>query len=138
MSSSTVARLKGLLEKLEALNIQEHNPQLEAQLAAVAAAAQTEIDRHQHGQRAQRDGADDYAFAEALGCLSLENAEPPMNMVSEPSTTVIVDNLSFTVTEDAARSFFSECGGRVKNVRFPTDRATGQLKGYGCVEFEYI
>ncbi|KAF8156469.1 hypothetical protein K438DRAFT_1986728 [Mycena galopus ATCC 62051] len=52
MSSTTVSQLKELLEKLEALNVQEPNPQLESQLAAVVAAAQAEID---HQQRREND-----------------------------------------------------------------------------------
>ncbi|KAF8130953.1 hypothetical protein K438DRAFT_2032069 [Mycena galopus ATCC 62051] len=42
-----MAHLKGLLERLEALHIQEPNPQLECQLQTVIAATQTEITEQQ-------------------------------------------------------------------------------------------
>ncbi|KAF7354759.1 Single-stranded dna binding protein [Mycena sanguinolenta] len=51
---------------------------------------------------------------------------------SEPSTTLFVSNLSFTLTEDAAWSFFSGCGARVKSARLPTDCDTGRPKGLGA------
>jgi hypothetical protein len=48
MSNSTVAQLQALLAQLQALDIQEPNPQLDLQLVAVATMAQTEIQQHQH------------------------------------------------------------------------------------------
>ncbi|KAG6835392.1 hypothetical protein H0H93_001917 [Arthromyces matolae] len=55
---------------------------------------------------------------------------------SEPSATLFVGNLPFSSNEDSVWSFFNDHG--VKSVRLPTDRETGQPKGFGYVEFEDI
>lgn len=49
--------------------------------------------------------------------------------------TVFVGNLSWNATEDDVRAAFSECG-TITNVRVPTDRETGQPKGFAFVDFE--
>jgi hypothetical protein len=48
--------------------------------------------------------------------------------------TIFVGNLSFDIDEDTIRSTFGDCG-EITNVRFATDRETGQFKGFGHVEF---
>lgn len=45
-----------------------------------------------------------------------------------------VGNLSYRVSEDDFRDFFSEFGDIV-SVKIITDRVTGQSKGFGFVEF---
>jgi nucleolin len=57
--------------------------------------------------------------------------------VSEPSETLFVGNLSFSTVEDTLYEAFGEYGS-VKNVRLPTDRETGNPKGFGYVEFSDI
>ncbi|KAI3655843.1 hypothetical protein MP638_000357, partial [Amoeboaphelidium occidentale] len=51
----------------------------------------------------------------------------------EPTSTLFVGNLSFSVSEDSLRNAFS--AHSVSSVRLPTDRETGRLKGFGYVEF---
>jgi nucleolin len=53
----------------------------------------------------------------------------------EGCTTVFCGNLSFDIDEDSLRDFFKDCGN-IKEVRFSTDRETGDFKGFGHVEFE--
>ncbi|MEA5582454.1 RNA-binding protein [Nodularia harveyana UHCC-0300] len=47
--------------------------------------------------------------------------------------SVYVGNLSYEVTEDTLSSVFAEYGS-VKRVQLPTNRETGQLRGFGFVE----
>lgn len=56
---------------------------------------------------------------------------------SEPATTLFVGNLSFNSTEDGLWEVFGQYGD-VKSVRLPTDRETGNPKGFGYVEFTDI
>ena len=49
--------------------------------------------------------------------------------------TVYVGNLSFEATEDALISTFKEYGS-VKQVKLPTDRETGRMRGFAFVEME--
>ena len=56
---------------------------------------------------------------------------------SEPSKVLFVGNVSFEATEDSLWELFSEYGDIV-NVRLPTDRETGSMKGFGYVEFSDI
>jgi nucleolin len=51
--------------------------------------------------------------------------------ISEPSATLFVGNLSFNSNEDALYSTFGEIG-EIVSVRVPTDRETGEVKGYVC------
>ncbi|ORZ20018.1 hypothetical protein BCR41DRAFT_351129 [Lobosporangium transversale] len=55
----------------------------------------------------------------------------------EASDTLFVGNLSFSATEDDLRSAFAECG-EIISVRLPTDRETGQPKGFGYIQFKTI
>ncbi len=52
----------------------------------------------------------------------------------EGCTTVFVGNLAFEIDEDTLRETFSDCG-EITNVRFATDRETGDFKGFGHIQF---
>ncbi|KIM20731.1 hypothetical protein M408DRAFT_55298, partial [Serendipita vermifera MAFF 305830] len=54
--------------------------------------------------------------------------------VSPESKVLFVGNVSFSATEDMLWEAFGEHGD-VVSVRLPTDRDSGQMKGYGYVEF---
>jgi len=56
---------------------------------------------------------------------------------SPPSTTLFIGNLAFSVVEDTLWDFFSTYGD-VKSIRLPHDRETGNMKGFGYVEFSDI
>ncbi len=47
--------------------------------------------------------------------------------------SIYVGNLSYEVKEDDIKGVFAEYG-TVKRVQLPTDRETGQLRGFGFVE----
>ncbi|MFQ4142496.1 RNA-binding protein [Chlorogloeopsis sp. ULAP02] len=47
--------------------------------------------------------------------------------------SVYVGNLSYEVTEESLNAIFAEYGS-VKRVQLPTDRETGQLRGFGFVQ----
>ncbi|MGD1871481.1 MAG: RNA recognition motif domain-containing protein [Mastigocoleus sp.] len=49
--------------------------------------------------------------------------------------SVYVGNLSYEVTQDNLNAVFAEYG-TVKRVQIPTDRETGQIRGFGFVEME--
>ena len=66
------------------------------------------------------------------GAKSFNNAP-----TGEASDTLFVGNLSFTATEDDIRGAFAECG-EILSVRLPTDRESGQAKGFGYVQFSSI
>ena len=53
---------------------------------------------------------------------------------SPPSSTIFVANLAFSATSDAVGEEFSKYA-EVVGVRLPTDRETGEPKGFGYVEF---
>ncbi|KAF9548312.1 hypothetical protein KI688_001948 [Linnemannia hyalina] len=55
----------------------------------------------------------------------------------EASDTLFVGNLSFNATEDDLRGAFTECG-EIISVRLPTDRETGQAKGFGYIQFSSV
>ncbi|KAF9281929.1 hypothetical protein BGZ88_011294 [Linnemannia elongata] len=55
----------------------------------------------------------------------------------EASDTLFIGNLSFNATEDDIRGAFTECG-EIISVRLPTDRETGQAKGFGYIQFGSI
>jgi RNA recognition motif-containing protein len=46
---------------------------------------------------------------------------------------IYVGNLPFSATEDAVRALFAQ-HGTVESVALPTDRDTGQKRGFGFVE----
>ncbi|MEM7555752.1 MAG: RNA-binding protein [Cyanobacteria bacterium P01_A01_bin.84] len=47
--------------------------------------------------------------------------------------SIYVGNLSYEVTQDNLSAVFAEYG-TVKRVQLPTDRETGQVRGFGFVE----
>jgi len=55
----------------------------------------------------------------------------------EPTDTLFIGNLSFTATEDDIRGAFTECG-EILSIRLPTDRESGQPKGFGYIQFSSI
>lgn len=46
---------------------------------------------------------------------------------------VYVGNLSWDISEDALKHFFSDC--RISSIRFGTDKVTGDFKGYAHIDF---
>jgi nucleolin len=56
--------------------------------------------------------------------------------ISPPCNTLFIGNLPFSITEDALWSYFE--GYSVKTIRLPTDRESGQPKGFGYVELENV
>ena len=52
----------------------------------------------------------------------------------EGCVTVFIGNLAWDVDEEAIREAFKDCG-TISNVRFSTDKETGEFKGFGHVEF---
>ena len=56
---------------------------------------------------------------------------------SEPSSTLFVGNIAFGATQDMVWETFAEYGS-VSGVRLPTDRETGEPKGFGYVEMGSI
>ncbi|KIW77581.1 hypothetical protein Z517_10027 [Fonsecaea pedrosoi CBS 271.37] len=54
--------------------------------------------------------------------------------LSEPSDTLFLGNLSFEITEDDVYNIFAPYGNPT-GVRIPTDKDTGNVKGYGYVTF---
>lgn len=56
---------------------------------------------------------------------------------SEPSDTIFVANIAFGADEDMVGHAFGE-HGNVVAVRLPTDIESGQVKGYGYVQFDSI
>ncbi|KAI8616807.1 hypothetical protein BC830DRAFT_169374 [Chytriomyces sp. MP71] len=56
---------------------------------------------------------------------------------SAPADTLFVGNMSFNATEEGLREVFSE-HGEVTSVRIPTDRETGNPKGFGYVSFSSV
>src|SRR3990167_1500815 len=47
---------------------------------------------------------------------------------------IYVGNLPYSTTEDALRSFFSQCGS-IKEVKLIVDFGTGRSKGFGFITF---
>jgi nucleolin len=62
----------------------------------------------------------------STGKPQTKKAEAPS---SAPADTLFMGNLSFNATEDSVRELFSE-HGEITSVRLPTDRESGQPKGY--------
>ena len=49
--------------------------------------------------------------------------------ISDPSATLFVGNLSFNSSQDSLYELFGQTG-EIVSVRVPTDKETGQVKGY--------
>ncbi|CAG8538164.1 6107_t:CDS:2, partial [Acaulospora colombiana] len=60
-----------------------------------------------------------------------------VNNMSEPSDTIFVGNLPFSVPEDDIYEVFGNCG-EIVSVRLPTHRDTGGRKGFGYVTFSSV
>lgn len=56
---------------------------------------------------------------------------------AEPTSTLFLGNLSFTVTEDDIRGALGECGNLI-SVRIATDKETGRPRGFGHAEFSSV
>lgn len=59
------------------------------------------------------------------------------DVAKPPSKTLFVGNVSFNANEQTLTELFEE-HGTINAVRLPTDRETGELKGFGYVEFSSI
>lgn len=53
--------------------------------------------------------------------------------IVEGYNRIYVGNLSWDITEDDLRNFFSNC--KISSIRFGTDKETGDFKGYAHVDF---
>ena len=58
----------------------------------------------------------------------------PLGAKPDGCNTVFMGNLSYQIDEDAVKSFFADCG-EISNIRWLTDRETGDFKGCGFCEF---
>ena len=68
---------------------------------------------------------------------SSERAQRYGDIPKEPSTTLFVGNISFDATQDMVYEAFAEFGN-IQGVRLPTDRETGNPKGFGYVEMSSL
>jgi nucleolin len=68
------------------------------------------------------------------GNFSNDRASKYGDQKSAPSDTVFLGNLSFDVTNELISELFQE-HGEITRVSLPTDRETGQPKGFGYVGF---
>lgn len=65
---------------------------------------------------------------------SFDRAKQFGDSTNQPSTTLFVGNIPFGADESTVTEAF-ESFGTIKSVRLPTDRDTGDPKGFGYVEF---
>jgi len=61
-------------------------------------------------------------------------SDAPPSERPEGCKSIYVGNLAFSVTDDALKSIFQDCGG-IESARCVTDRETGRSRGYGYVDF---
>ena len=57
--------------------------------------------------------------------------------ISPESDTLFVGNLPWSATEESVSAFFNEAAN-VKSLRLPTDKDTGDFKGFGYVSFHSV
>ncbi|KAI9333551.1 hypothetical protein BDR26DRAFT_603353 [Obelidium mucronatum] len=69
--------------------------------------------------------------------LSQPKPERKPEQKSAPADTLFVGNLSFDASEDGLKGIFAE-HGEVTSVRIPTDRESGNPKGFAYVQFADI
>lgn len=69
--------------------------------------------------------------------FSAKRADKFGDQRSPPSNTLFLGNLSFDCTNDIVMETFSEYG-EVGRVSLPTDRDSGNLKGFGYVDFSTV
>lgn len=72
--------------------------------------------------------------AGAKGGKPGKNEVRPMQPKPDGCNTLFCGNLSFDVNDDLMREFFSDCG-EINQIRWLTDRETGDFRGCGFVEF---
>jgi nucleolin len=71
----------------------------------------------------------------ADGGGGFKKREPkPLSEKPEGCNTVFCGNLSYDIDDAAATKFFESCG-EIANIRWLTDRETGDFKGCGFIEF---
>lgn len=58
----------------------------------------------------------------------------PMQAKPDGCTTLFAGNLNFNIDDDAMRDFFKDCG-EVGQIRWLTDRDSGEFRGCGFIEF---
>mmetsp|Transcript_2270 Transcript_2270/g.3160 ORF Transcript_2270/g.3160 Transcript_2270/m.3160 type:complete len:335 (-) Transcript_2270:73-1077(-) len=58
----------------------------------------------------------------------------PMSARPDNCTTVFCGNLSYDIDDDQMMAFFKDCGD-IKQIRWLTDKESGEFKGCGFVEF---
>ena len=68
---------------------------------------------------------------------SFDRAKQYGDSASQPSTTLWVGNIPFSADESTLTEAFSDFGN-IKSIRIPTDRESGDPKGFGYVEFDSI
>ncbi|CDZ98778.1 Nuclear localization sequence binding protein [Phaffia rhodozyma] len=73
-------------------------------------------------------------FATQRGANPDSRAKAFGDKISDPSATLWVGNLAFSMGEDDLWEAFGEHGA-VTNIRMPTDRDTGAAKGFAYVQF---
>jgi len=71
----------------------------------------------------------DMAQAKSNDTPKSDRAQRFGDKISEPSATLFVGNLSFNSSQDSLYEVFGEAG-EIVSVRVPTDKETGQPKGY--------
>ena len=76
----------------------------------------------------------DMAQAKSTDTPKSDRAQRFGDKISEPSATLFVGNLSFNSSQDTLYEVFAEAG-EIVSVRVPTDKETGQVKGYCLLVF---
>ncbi|KAF2869382.1 hypothetical protein BDV95DRAFT_608934 [Massariosphaeria phaeospora] len=71
------------------------------------------------------------------GAKTNDRAKTYGDKKSAPSNTLFIGNISFNTTNDVVSEYFSE-HGTITRVSLPTDRETGNPKGYGYVDFTSV
>lgn len=83
------------------------------------------------------DGADMGGFYLKMQPYKAKRIQKPKSdfapEIVEGYNRVYVGNLSWDITEDDLKMFFSDC--KVSGIRFGTDKVTGEFKGYAHVDF---
>ncbi|KAJ6833318.1 protein gar2-like isoform X3 [Iris pallida] len=83
------------------------------------------------------DGADMGGFYLKMQPYKAKRIQKPKSDfapgIMEGYNRIYVGNLSWDITEDDLKMFFSDC--KVSGIRFGTDKVTGEFKGYAHVDF---
>ena len=59
------------------------------------------------------------------------------DQISEPSDTLFVGNVAFSATEDMLAEQFGS-HGNILGIRLPTDPESGELKGFGYIQYSSV